>query len=448
MIKYDKKTINGWAFYDWANSVYNLVITTAIFPIYYESQTTTKLADGSVSYAVDAFGMHFNNAAGLYSYVLACSFFMISLLSPLLSGIADYSGSKKGFMRMFTYIGSISCMVLFFFDSEHLELGLIAAMGASLGYSGSLVFYNAYLPEIAPPEEHDRISARGYSLGYLGSVLLLIANLVFLENLDWFGLDQVENGKKWATKIVFVSVGLWWFGFAHVTFKRLPGNVYDRKPTGNRFTKGARELIGVWHNLKENKVLKRYLLSFFILTMGVQTVMLMAVLFAKQEVKQVIDGVEQKMEDGNLIISVLLIQIIAIGGAYLFAFASKKLGNVRALMLASIVWIGVCVAAFQVKYVGGFYALAAVVGLIMGGTQSLCRSTYSKLLPETEDHASYFSFYDVCEKVGIVIGLFSYGLIVDSLGGMRPAIFALATFFIIAFACLLWVLSTMRRTSK
>lgn len=444
MIKYDKKTINGWAFYDWANSVYNLVITTAIFPIYYESQTTTTLADGSVSYAVDAFGMHFNNAAGLYSYVLACSFLLISLLSPLLSGIADYSGSKKSFMRMFTYVGAFSCMILYFFHKGNLELGLLAAMFASLGYSGSLVFYNAYLPEIAPPEEHDRVSAKGYSLGYLGSVILLIINLIAIENYELLGFEN----KGPVTRLAFVSVGLWWFGFAHVTFRRLPGNVYGRKPSGNRFTKGINELIGVWRNLKENNILKRYLFSFFVLTMGVQTVMLMAVLFAKQEVKQIIDGVEQKMEDGNLIISVLLIQIIAIGGAYLFAFASKKLGNVKALMLASIIWIGVCVAAYQVRYVGGFYALAAVVGLIMGGTQSLCRSTYSKLLPETEDHASYFSFYDVCEKVGIVIGLFSYGFIVDTLGGMRPAIFALATFFVIALGCLLWVLSTMRATSK
>lgn len=442
-MKANRKIVNGWAFYDWANSVYNLVITTAIFPIYYESQTTTTI-DGVVSHEIDAFGMHFENSAGLYSYILSLSFLLISILSPLLSGIADYSGNKKFFMRMFTYIGSAACMILFFFQKGMVELGLIAAMFASIGYSGSLVFYNAYLPEIAPREQHDAISAKGYAMGYFGSVLLLILNLVFIENYELFGISD----KGMATRIVFISVGLWWFGFSHITFRRLPSNVFDRKPEGNKFTKGFQELLKVWTNLKNNPLLKRYLLSFFILTMGVQTVMLMAVLFAKQEVRQIVDGVEQKMADGNLIISVLLIQIIAIGGAFLFSFMSKKIGNVKALMISSLIWIGVCVAAYEVKYVEGFYGLAAVVGLIMGGTQSLSRSTYSKFLPETVDHASYFSFYDICEKLGIVIGLFSYGFIVNTLGGMRPAIFALGSFFILAFAGLYVVLRTANAGSK
>jgi UMF1 family MFS transporter len=419
--KGDKKTINAWAFYDWANSSYPLVIISAIFPVFYENVTQTKDASGKViTNMVSLFGRSYENTV-LYSYVIVISFIIVSLTAPILSGIADYSGSKKRFMQFFCYLGSLSCASLFFFSKEHLGWGLLSVLLASVGFWGSLVFYNAFLPEVAEPEDHDRVSAKGYSLGYIGSAILLILNLIFLK----------VCGSQYAPWC-FVSVAIWWAGFAQITFAYLPNNVYGHKPEGNPLTKGFNELRKVWNELKHIKRIKRYLASFFIYSMGVQTVMIMAVLFAKKEIVG--------MEDSNLIIAVLLIQFVGVAGSVLFSRLSKWIGNIKALGVSIFIWIGICIGTYLFVYTpNSFYIDACLVGLVMGGIQSLSRSTYSKLLPETEDHASYFSFYDVCEKVGIVIGTLSFGMIEDFSGSMRNSILALIAFFVVGFILLLTI---------
>ena len=422
MEKSNKKIINAWTFYDWANSSYPLVITTAIFPIFYQKVTSTFQDGKLISERVNLFGRSYVNTE-LYSYVVALSFLIVSFSAPILSGIADYSGNKKRFMQFFCYLGSLSCASLFFFNPERLELSLLSVLFASIGFWGSLVFYNAYLPEIAEPAEHDKISAKGFSMGYLGSSLLLIANLVLIKGFDM------------PAQYSFISVAIWWVGFAQITFARLPNNIYHRKPEGNVIFKGFRELLNVWKDLKHTKGLKRYLASFFIYSMGVQTVMLMAVLFAKKEIVG--------MEDGNLIISVLIIQFIGIAGAYLFSRLSGKIGNIKTLGVALFIWVGICIGTYRFVYgPNSFYVVAGIVGLVMGGIQSLSRSTYSKLLPDTIDHASYFSFYDVSEKIGIVIGMFSFGYIEGITGSMRNSILALIIFFVIGFVLLLTIPKT------
>jgi len=420
MEKGNKKVINAWTFYDWANSSYPLVITAAIFPIFYVTVTSTFSPDGKlITDMVSLFGRQFKNTE-LYDYVVALSFIIVSITAPVLSGIADYSGNKKRFMQFFCYLGSLSCASLYFFHADHLFFGLLSILLASVGFWGSLVFYNAYLPEIAEPKDHDRISAKGFSMGYIGSAILLIINLVLVKVFNM--------PARWS----FVSVAAWWAGFAQITFARLPNNVYGRKTEGNVIFKGFKELYHVWTELKEIKRLKRFLASFFIYSMGVQTVMLIAVMFAKKEIVG--------MEDSNLIISVLLIQFVGVGGAVLFSRLSKWIGNIKALGISIFIWIGICIGTYKFVYTpNDFYVVAALVGLVMGGIQSLSRSTYSKLLPETEDHASYFSFYDVCEKIGIVIGMFSFGLIEGMTGGMRNSILALITFFILGFVILLTI---------
>jgi MFS transporter, UMF1 family len=426
----DKKVINAWAFYDWANSVYPLVITTAIFPIFYENISHSGETD-----MVRFFGFHFTNTE-LYSYVVGLSFLIVSVISPFLSGIADYTGTKKRFMMFFCYLGSLSCASLYFFDMDHLELSMIPVMFASVGFWGSLVFYNAFLPEIADAKQHDSISAKGYSLGYLGSSLLLILNLAMIMNWEVFGFSDVGT----ATRFAFLTVGLWWIGFSHITFMRLPNNVYNKKVEGNPILKGFQELFKVWKELKEQPALKTYLLSFFIYSMGVQTVMLMAVLFGKKEIIG--------MEDGNLIISVLIIQFIGMAGAYLFSYLSSVMGNIKALAIAVFMWTIICIGAYFLVYTTmDFYITAGLVGLVMGGIQSLSRSTYSKLLPVTTDHASYFSFYDVLEKIGIVIGMFAFGYIEGFTGSMRNSILALIVFFILGFIVLMKVPANKRLNS-
>jgi UMF1 family MFS transporter len=421
-VKGDKKTINAWTFYDWANSSYPLVITTAIFPIFYEKITSTIVDGKVVDDTVSLFGINFINTE-LYSYVVALSFIIVSLSSPILSGIADYSGNKKRFMQFFCYLGSISCATLFFFSKDNLFLGMVSILFASVGFWGSIVFYNAFLPEIAEPEDHDKVSAKGFAKGYLGSSILLIANLILIK------------GFHMPAKYAFLTVAIWWAGFAQITFVRLPIATKKKVEIKSIIFKGFKELIKVWQQLKHIVPLKRFLISFFIYSMGVQTVMLMAVLFAKKEIVG--------LEDANLIVSVLLIQFLAIGGSYLFSYLSKKIGNIKSIGINLVIWIGVCVATYKFVYTPNqFYVIAILVGLVMGGVQSLSRSTYSKLLPKTEDTASFFSFYDVCEKIGIVIGMLSFGYIERITGGMRNSVLALIVFFIFGFVALLTVPKT------
>jgi UMF1 family MFS transporter len=363
--------------------------------------------------------MEFKNTV-LYSYALSFSFLMVALITPLLSGIADYGGHKKGFMKFFSTLGAISCSALYFFDGQNLWLGILAFVFAGMGYSGSIVFYNAYLPEIAPKEMHDKLSAKGYALGYIGSSLLLIFNLSMILKPELYGITD----ESFPARFSFLLVGIWWVLFASITFHYLPKNVFNKNPEGNPISNGYKEILSVFRELRSTKKLKNYLLAFFFFNMGVQTVMYVAALFG---------DVELKLESGQLITTVLIIQFVAIGGAYLFAFLSSKLGNIKALLIAVVIWIGICIGAYNVETVNSFYLLAFVVGMVMGGIQSLSRSTYSKLLPTTKGHASYFSFYDVAEKVGIVIGTGSYGMIEELTGSMRNSVIALILFFVIGF---------------
>ena len=415
--------MNAWAFYDWANSVYPLVISTAIFPIFYESITSTKDVDGNViSDLVNFFGVEIKNTV-LYTYVIAASFLLVIILSPILSGVADYSGSKKRFLQFYCYLGAIATATLYFFNPQHMELSMLSLFFASLGFWNSLVFYNAYLPEVAEPKDHDKLSAKGFALGYAGASILLIACLIAIQG---FGMPA---------KYAFVLTGVWWIGFSQITYRYLPSsqskNPVTRKILGN----GFRELMKVGKFVRKTRRLSRFLISFFLFSMGVQTVMLIAVLFAKKEV-----FVGPDANTAGLIIAVLLIQFIAIPGAYTFSWAAKKVGNIKTLGIALFIWSICCIYAYLFVYDEiNFYILASIVGFVMGGTQSLSRSTYSKYLPETTDTASFFSFFDITEKIGIVLGMVIFGYVEASSGNMRTSVLALIVFFILGFIALFFI---------
>ena len=417
----DKKIIRAWCVFDWANSVYSLVITSTIFPIYYSAVTTVNGSD-----VVDFFGFKIVNSV-LYSYALSFSFLIIAALLPLLTGIADVSGKKKLFMKLFTYMGGLACMSLFFFDGPNIEFGIIGAIIASISFSGSLVFYNSFLPEIASFDQYDKISARGFSYGYVGSVLLLVLNLAMIQQPGWFGISS----QSFATKFSFLLVGLWWIGFAQYSFYYLPNNPFNKKPLKGYLFKGYNEIRMVWHSMKNLPNLKTFLWSFFFYNTGVQTVIYLAALFADKELS---------MEGGELILTVLIIQIVAILGAYSFAKLSEYRGNKFSLISMVIIWVLICLAAYMVNEKQQFYALAGIVGLVMGGIQALSRATYSKLIPaNTTDHASYFSFYDVTYNISIVVGTFSYGLIESITGSMRNSALALALFFFVGLGLLVLI---------
>lgn len=428
--KGSKKLLNAWAFYDWANSVYSLVIASAIFPIYYQALFKSANVE-----TVNVLGGAIRSTP-LISYTTAAAFLIVALISPILSGIADYVGNKKSFMKFFCYLGSVSCMGLYFFSIENIYISLLFYFFGLIGFWGSLVFYNSYLPDVAFPEQQDRISARGYSMGYVGSVILLLFNLAMVMKPELFGFGEGGEASMKAMKWSFVTVGIWWIVFSQYSFYFLPkGNKSGKKVSAQIFLNGFKELKGVYNSLSENIQLKRYLAAFFVYSMAVQTVMLVATYFGEQEIAW---GGDSNKTMG-LIVSILIIQLVAVGGATLTSRASEKYGNIFVLISINIIWVFICVVAFFIESPTQFYVTAGVVGLVMGGIQSLSRSTYSKFLPETKDTTSYFSFYDVAEKVGIVIGMMIYGFIDQITGSMRNSILFLVLFFITGVILLLRV---------
>ncbi|MES2652168.1 MAG: MFS transporter [Bacteroidota bacterium] len=433
--KDDKKVIRSWAFFDWANSGYNLVITSTIFPAYYTFITSDK-DDSTLDYVTFLGGKYVNSV--LYSYAMSFAFLIIALISPILSSIADTRGNKKIFMQIFTYLGSLACCGLFFFKVETLEISVIFLILATIGFWGSLVFYNSYLPEIASIGEQDKVSAKGFTYGYIGSIILQIICFVFVFKPDWFG---IVDGSIPA-RLSFLMVGIWWMVFAQIPFKNLPkGSPNFKAERQNVMIGGFRELKKVWENVKQMPYLKRFLFSFFFYSMGVQTVMLVATIFGEKELK---------LPTEKLIGTILLLQIVAIPGAMLMSYlSSKKYGNINVLIGVVIIWIGCCIGGYFIHTEYQFYALAGVIGLIMGGIQALSRSTYSKFLPQdSPDHTSYFSFYDVTEKVALVFGMFSFGYIEEITGSMRNSVIALAVFFVLGLLFLLFVKGVAPKTVK
>lgn len=410
-VKNDRRVINGWAMFDWANSAFALVITAAIFPPYFQSVTDAT---------VRVFGIEMADSA-LFAFCISASYILIALVSPWLSGIADAGGKKMFFLKFFTTFGAIGCLSLLWFSGmSTLWLGVIGFVMAMIGFAGGLVFYNSYLPDIATEDMYDRVSARGFSFGYIGSVLLLVINLLMILKPQFFGLPAEGT---LPARISFAMVGLWWIGFSQITFSRLPkdANDSDEKIT-TMARRGWQEIRKVWKDVGDQSQIKRFLASFFCYSMGVQTILYLATTFAQKELK---------FESDDLIVLVLILQVVAIGGAYLFAWVSDWKGNVLSLAAMLIIWIAICLLAYLVHAKEQFYYIAAAVGLVMGGIQSLSRSTYSKLLPlDTPDTTSYFSFYDVLEKSAIVLGTFAFGLAELLTGDIRNSILVLGLFFV------------------
>ncbi len=422
--KGSKKLLHAWAFFDWSTSVYSLVIASAIFPIYLGELFRVSGTD-----TVELWGRAFERAP-LISYVSSIAFVVIALVTPLVSGIADYTGNKKVFFIFFSYLGALSCIGLYFFSLEWLEISLLIYLLALVGFWVNFAIYNSYLPDIAFPDQHDRISAKGYSLGYIGSVLLLLVNLVMVMFPDSFGITDAADGtpaKIMAMKYSFAAVGVWWIAFSQYTFRYMPRGNQRSGQQSSILLGGFRELGKVWSELRSQLRLKSYLASFFVYSIAVQTIMLIAAYFGEEEVGWG-SGEERTL---GLIVSILLIQLIAIPGSLLTSRSSERFGNIPTLIGVNLIWVGLCVYAYFVYEPVEFYIAAGGVGLVMGGIQTLSRSTYSKFLPpESPDTTSYFSFYDVAEKIGIIIGTFLYAMVAEITGSMRNSAIFLGLFFL------------------
>ena len=421
--KGDKKILRAWAFYDWANSVYPLVIGTAVFPIFYGELFVE-------SDYIDFLGINYKNTA-LIQHITSMVFLLLAFLIPILSGIADFLGNKKNFMKFFCYLGSASCVGLYFFDLENIYIGLSFYFLALFSFWASLVFYNSYLPDIAFPKQQDRISALGFSYGYVGSVLLLVFNLIMIMFPEFFGLSNSNGeGSIQAMRISFLLVGLWWAGFSQYTFLYLPQNLNDvnKKDVlkNSVIFSGFLELKEVWKILIKDISVKKFLIAFFTFSCALQTIILIATYFGEQEI---LWGENEKFL--GLILSMLIIQLIAIFGAWLTARVSEKIGNIRTLIILNLIWFILCLVAYFVKYPIEFYIIAGFVGMVMGGTQALSRSTYSKLIPDTENTCSYFSFYQMSMIVSVVLGTFMSGVVDQLTGSIRNSIMIFAIVFIL-----------------
>jgi len=424
MEKNNKRTIRSWAMFDWANSAYNLVITSTIFPVYYTTITQTE-SGGDV---VNFLGFEVVNTA-LSNFALAAAYLIMALILPFVSAYADAKGKKKQMMMFFTYLGAISCSLLFFFKIETLTFSVFMFALAAMGYIGGVLFNNSYLPLIATVDQQDRVSAQGFAYGYVGCVTLQIICFIFVLKPEWFGISDAS----FPARLSFLLVGLWWLLFSQIPFRNLPNNSPSHTATGESLKdKVFNEFRGVWNQIKGMPAIKRFLPAFFFYSVGVQTIMIVATAFGEKILH---------LGAPKLIAAILLIQLIAIGGAYLMSLLSKYIGNIKVLMLVVTVWVGICISAFYLTQEWQFYVLAALVGLVMGGIQSLSRSTFSKLLPEDlTDSASFFSFYDVTDKVAIVVGLFTFGIIEQLTHNIRYSALCLSLFFVMGLLLLMRML--------
>jgi MFS transporter, UMF1 family len=412
----DPKTMNGWAYFDCANSAHSLVIATAVFPPYF---------DAIAPKTIQILGQNISSSA-MMAFAITLSYGIMAFFSPPLSGIADYGGKRKFFMRIFTYIGALSCIAMYFMEKpEEWFIGWLMYVLAMIGYAGGVVFNNSYLPLIATPDKFDSLSARGFTYGYLGATLLLVVNLAMILMYDKLGFPDASI----PTRLAFVMVGVWWLAFANITFKRMPPDNNTPLSKGV-FWKGFGEIVKVWNTVKTNRNLKRYLASFFFFDAGVQTTIFLATTFATKVLG---------FKTENLITVVLVIQLLGALGAWGFAKVSERYGNKRAISILLACWIGICLSAYFIENQQPFYALAACVGSVMGGIQSLARSTYAKLMPAgTKDTTSFYSFYDLTDKLAVVMGTFVFGSI-DQLIGLRYSVVAMALLFLIGFLILMTV---------
>ena len=422
-MKNNPKTLTAWTIYDWANSVHSLTITSAIFPIYFPIAAVMM---PSKSTKLDFLGWHVENTV-IYSYAVSVGFLLLAFSVPLVSAISDYTGKKKVFMKIYCFLGAISCMMLYFFKEGNYYLGTFAFLFSIVGWGGSIVFYNSYIPEIATEDRYDSLSARGFTMGYLGSVVLLIQNITMVLKPEWYG--GISGGE--ASRISFLTVGIWWIVFAQIPFAILPETQKPQKKTGNWIFNGFKELKKVFNELQKLNITKKFLFAFFFYNMGAQTVMYLGALFGGQELK---------LPSESLIITILLIQLVAIPGAYIFSSLSNRIGNTKSLSYIVLIWIVICIAGYYVYTRNEFYFLATGIGFVMGGIQSLSRSTYAKMLPEnTNDTASYFSFYDVCDRLSTVLGTFMFGLVTQITGSMRMSLLVLTVVFVIGFLILIQI---------
>lgn len=403
-----RKEIVSWAMYDWANSAFATTIMAAVLPVFY--------------YDVAAKNLDRTTASAFYGYSQSIAMVCVAILAPILGALADYSNSKMKFLRFFAYMGMIASVLLAFVgEGDYLLASFLLIIG-TIGFSGSNVFYDAFLPEIAPEEDIDRISTRGYAFGYIGGGLLLVINLAMIMKPGLFFLPNTLI----ATQLSFASVGVWWFLFSIPMFRNVKERKLEtRKISGSYIGIGFKRLKETFKEINQFKNLLVFLIAFWLYNDGISTIIKMATIY----------GRDIGIGSTDLIAALLITQFVGIPFAFLFGWIAKKINPKRALYIALWTYVIIIIFGYFMQTALHFYLLAITVGFVQGGSQALSRSIFGSMVPKNR-HAEFFGFYGISAKFSAIFGPFVFALVGQLTGSSRLGIVSLLIFFLVGMLLL------------
>ena len=409
----------GWYFYDWANSAFAMTILAALFGPYLD-----KFVVPAEGWTVPFLGIGPLSSVSLYGYTIGASAILVLLTSPLLGAIADSGRHKKMFMMVFCYAGSLSTLLMFFIGPGDVGLALFLFFLGNVSFVSGNVFYDAFLPHIAEPQEQDIVSGKGYAYGYAGGGLLFLVHLLLVQFHAELGIPDVGL----AIRISLSSVGLWWGGFALITFRRLHEETSPaiRKGVLRQLKSGLARIGYTARSIRSLKQLLIFLFAFMVYNDGIQTVIVMASIYGSGELK---------FDTMTLMGGLLFVQLIGIAGSQIFARLSVRFGTKTMLLSSLAVWAGIVVYGYFMTTPLDFWILCAFVGLVLGGSQAISRSLYSKIIPPSAS-AEFFGFFSIFEKFSAIWGPLVFAFVRQMTGSARNSILSLVAFFLIGFLIL------------
>jgi UMF1 family MFS transporter len=405
--------------YDWANSAFATTILAAVLPIYFVS----IVPKGGVNITV--FGLSFHTfATPLWSYGITIAMVIVAISAPILGAIADSSRSKRQFLIWFTYLGAFFTALLVTIGYGDYLRALLFFIIANIGFAAGNVFYDAFLPEIAPEGERDYVSGKGFAYGYLGGGLLLVINLLMIQHPGWFGIPDAA----WGARLSFLTVGIWWGVFAIPTFLYVRDQGQGRKHP-HYIRRGFNTIATTMQKMRRFKDLLKFLVSFLIYNDGIQTVIVMAAIFGKEELG---------FSVFTLIGCLLMVQVIGFPSSLFMGRLAQRIGEKQTIYICLAVYCGIVIYGYFITTPMEFWVLGALVGLVQGGSQAISRSLYSSLLPLGHE-AEFFGFFAIANRFASIFGPLVFGVVANVTGSVRNSILALITFFIVGFIILMTV---------
>lgn len=421
IMKNDRKEIFGWIMYDWANSVFFTTVVGVLIGQYITSLAQKAVGENGVVLSLGFFEV---TSKSLFPYSVGLSVFLQIFFLPVMGAIADYTHLKKTFMAFFCGLGVIACCLLFFVDGHLYLLGSVLFIVSNLSAGASIVFYNSFLTDITTEDRRDKVSSWGFAAGYASGVLMLILNLIFLNYCESWGISI-----NLAVRICLLTSGLWWGGFALVTFSYLKTRIPERNaPEGkNLVIAGIGELIETFRELFKLKHTLKFLIAYLLYNDGIQTVITSSAIFISQEL-----FVAKGLETNNttLLISFLIAQIVAFFGSLAFERISSFTNSKTAILISLVIWSVIVIYAYGfLETMTQAYIMSGAIGFVLGGSQALSRSLFSQMIPIGRESA-FFGIYEISERGTSWIGPIVFGLVVQMTNSYRPAILALIVFFI------------------